>query len=279
LTTITIDPRQHHSFLESAHWILKNSGYNIKYANTRMYTDWKKKFITAHKNGGLSFIFIDGKLIMLAYLYNKALIKLCSIDIIQKYKPSLIILFTSNIDQVQNALNIPVTNWIPFPCGCSDKNSSLAQKYQWQPSLNHKTGLLTSGRHSLRTKHRYKWFNHVAKNPNYIVRYNARLSNQQYIDFIKNTNWGLVINNEVDCREYEHISNHHPLAITYVPKYYHIPCNPYEHYYYLKTPEDLNKLPDVDPIPYYNASKYLWENYLRPDMATKLLINIVKKYT
>jgi hypothetical protein len=109
-----------------------------------MYTDWKKKFITAHKNGGLSFIFIDGKLIMLAYLYNKALIKLCSIDIIQKYKPSLIILFTSNIDQVQNALNIPVTNWIPFPCGCSDKSSSLVQKYQWQPSLNHKTGDPTS---------------------------------------------------------------------------------------------------------------------------------------
>ena len=45
----------------------------------------------------------------------------------------------------------------------------------------------------------------------------------------------------------------------------------------MKDINNLSKLITEDPTKYYHKSKYIWENYFRPDMAANIIINKINK--
>ncbi len=62
-----------------------------------------------------------------------------------------------------------------------------------------------------------------------------------------------------------------PLALNYQPEF-HFPFEPNKHYVYLKHPEDLEKLADLDPRPYAEASRELWETRFKPTAMARDVI-------
>jgi len=97
---------------------------------------------------------------------------------------------------------------------------------------------------------------------------NNFLSRSDYINLLKECKWGLCLRGKgipevKNNREVESMSFGMPLALNYKPIY------PFDfisdkHYLYLDSPKDLEKLHTVDPMPFHEESKKMYNSYFNP---------------
>ena len=85
-----------------------------------------------------------------------------------------------------------------------------------------------------------------------------------YFDLLKQTKWGLILKGKGEAgknrREMEYASYGMPLALNYKP-IYPFEFEPNKHYFYLEKIEDLNKLKEINPMPFAKQSTDMYKKY------------------
>lgn len=271
---LILDCREHHSFNESCHEILVRSGiFNIIKKETEEYTEFKEvsaPILNRHKFGGVSFIRINDKLIVFDTSFEKdKTLKLIETGIFDKYKPSLYIKYEPD-NEISDLIGCKVTNWVMFPA-----NFSVVNNYIWKNHNHSFVSTLASGRNSLKILGRIPWFDKANEYKNLFMTYVCS-DPKTYFDSLRLSKFGVIlsIRRDKNTREYEFISNHIPMAMNYCPVY------PFSfekdiHYKYVEKPDDLLALQHIDPLPFHNRSKQLWDDYFRPDKAAALLLSSI----
>ena len=100
----------------------------------------------------------------------------------------------------------------------------------------------------------------------------------EYLPLIRTMQWGVVLQGRKpphcdgkNRREHAYTSCGMPLALNYIP-HYPFPMEPDRDFVYLRAPADLDRLADIDPAPYAEASRRLWRHCFSPaGMAATLL--------
>lgn len=96
----------------------------------------------------------------------------------------------------------------------------------------------------------------------------SQKENEPYYNLLKQTKWGLILKGLGDGaknrREVEFSSLGMPLVLNYIPEY-PFRFEPNNHYVYLEQPSDLSKLEFLDPEPYSEKSKEIYNQYFSPD--------------
>jgi hypothetical protein len=148
----------------------------------------------------------------------------------------------------------------------------MVDKFKWNNAYD-KIATLASGYHSYLLLGRRPWFDKAKSHTNLFYT-GLPITQDEYMKYLKDSKFGVILSvrRDKNTREYEFPSNNIPMALNYMPKY-EIPFEPMEHYYYLEKPDDLLKLNDVDATKYSEKSKWLWDNYFRPDKAVEWLIS------
>ena len=165
-----------------------------------------------------------------------------------------------------------VSAWTMFGYECFPTES-----FQWNARNRHKHLCVFSG-HQKRSKRRWLKFMRAQNWPVY-----GKQSVADYMELICNMRWGVILQGRAgehcdgkNRREHAYTSLGMPLALNYQP-HYPFPMNAGEHYVYLKDPEDLLSLQDIDPAPYAEASRQLWVDHFSPiGMARTLKALIVQ---
>lgn len=92
--------------------------------------------------------------------------------------------------------------------------------------------------------------------------------NESYYNLLKQTKWGLILKGWGDGgknrREVEFSSFGMPLVLNYIPEY-PFSFEPNNHYVYLEQPSDLSKLEFLDPEPFAEKSKQIYNQYFSPN--------------
>lgn len=108
-----------------------------------------------------------------------------------------------------------------------------------------------------------------------------RRSVNEWAKVIQHCKWGLILQggNKRNCdgkntREVEFASFGMPMALNYIPNYEY-EFEPNKQFLFLEKPEDLEKLRTVDPRPFAEESKRLWEKYLKPEASVKYLLKLI----
>lgn len=269
---LILDSRSHHSFNEAYHEILIRSGlFNVIKKEMDEYTEFieiSKLIFNRHKFGGVSFIKINGKLIVLDTSFEKSkTLKLIETGIFKKYKLSLYVKYEPD-DEISSLIGCKVINWVMFPA-----NFSVVNNFKWSTENHKHLATLASGRNSLKILGRKPWFNKAQEHPDLFMTY-VCCDPTQYFESLKYSKFGIIlsIRRDKNTREYEFISNYTPMALNYCPVY------PFSfekdiHYKYLDNPDDLLSLKYIDPKPFSHKSKQLWNDYFRPDKAAALLLS------
>lgn len=268
---LILDSRDHHSFNESYHWILEQSGlFEIEKKETVEYSDFLDvgaPIFNRHKYGGISFVRVDGKLIVLDTTFEifktEALIET---GIFERHKPDLYVKYEPD-ESVANKIGCPVVNWVMFPGG-----TGLIKSFEWTGKCD-RLATLASGKNSLRILGRTPWFD-LARAREDLFNVYVACSQKTYRHSLQRSQWGVILSKRRDknTREYEFVSSFMPMALNYRPVY-PFPFEPDVHYAYMEKPDDLMALIDRNPIPFHTRSVQLWENYFRPDMAARLLLS------
>lgn len=270
---LTLDSRVLHTFTQFTINILKESGLFSEIINEEIPENnniFNLLKNLKHKHGSISVIKIDGKIIILDNFFNSVNSHsfIMKYKLIDEIKPDLYIIDNNRYKPLVESLPCPLKTWVIFPC-----DFELVNKFNWAPgNINN---VFSSGRHSLRFICRRSWFD-KAQTLGFNTYYKKPVS--EHITNLMKSNWGVILSkfNIKNAREYEFISNKMPLALNYQPYYDAFPFNPMEHYFLMKNVDDLEKLLTIDPTPYHEKSKWLWENYYRPDKATQLLLSWLK---
>lgn len=273
---LILDERPQHCFNKWYHEILIKSGkFTVKYEkmseHDRMLELDKIVFPNGRKNrhGQISFAKIDGKLIVFDTQFDDNFsIKYISNGLLTNFQAAAYIKYKKN-ENVQKLLNCPLVVWAMFPAGWE-----LVNKFEYN-SFTSDYNVMASGMNSLIIMKRKKWFEH-AKTLG--IDTQIAIPSLKYLSLINKSRFGVIlsIRNEKNTREYEFISNLMPLALNYQPEF-DFDFIPGVHYLYMKDVNDLSKLITEDPTKYYHKSKYIWENYFRPDMAANIIINKINK--
>lgn len=102
---------------------------------------------------------------------------------------------------------------------------------------------------------------------------------QEYLPLLSQMRWGVILQGKKgewcdgkNRREHAYTSLGMPLALNYQP-HYPYPMRPGIDYVFLEDPDDLDKLKDIDPRPFAEASRRLWRELFSPEgMARQLLL-------
>jgi hypothetical protein len=270
---LILDDRPQHDFNRWYHDILIKSGmFTVKYERMPEHNQMLELDSTVygsggrkHRHGQISFAKLNNKLVIfdtqfddkytLKYLKNGLLNNMSAVVYI-KYKKN---------EEIQSLLNCPLVIWSMFPAGWG-----LVNKFEYS-SHQSNYNIMASGFNSLRVMKRMDWFEHAK-----LIGIDTRvaITGTQYLELLMKSRFGIIlsIRNEKNTREYEFISNSMPLALNYKPEF-EFDFFPNEHYLYMKDINDLSKVLTENVDKYCAKSKYIWENYFRPDMASKILIN------
>ena len=149
--------------------------------------------------------------------------------------------------------------------------------FKWEDK-NHKFIVNLSGRNN--RFGRPPWVHYMIGKPEYYVKEDCVSLDPQnvYLNILKNTKWGLILKGrkgaEKNRREVEFSALGMPMVLNYVPEY-PFKMEPNKHFIFIEKPEDLEKLKDIDPKPFAEASTFLWENYFSPIGMAKTLIKVV----
>ena len=269
---LILDNRPQHDFNKWYNEILIRSGlFTVKYERMPEHDRMLELDSIVYpggrrpKHGQISFAKIGGKLIVfdtqfddnltMQYLLN-GLLNNMSVSAYIKYKKN---------QDIQKLLGCPLVVWAMFPGGWN-----LVNKFEYC-SYNSIYNVMASGFNSLKVMKRQPWFDHAKRIG---IDTKIAIPSNEYLGLLKKSRFGIIlsIRNEKNTREYEFISNSMPLALNYKPEF-EFDFIPDEHYLFMKDVNDLSKLTTSNTNKYVVRSKYIWDNYFRPDMASKILIN------
>jgi hypothetical protein len=267
---LTLDCRPQHLFNQMYHNILINSGlFNIKIEKTKegdILEELKIERKICH--GNISIVNINDRLVVFDTQPADISLSIAKM-IIQHIKPDLWIKWTHE-KQFEKNINIcPIKIWIMFPASFDGINI-----FDWSKEEHTTTALFTTGKNSYRNMGRVSW---SKKSKALGFESHIFLPQRRYFNLLKKAVWGLIISklNLKNTREYEYPSNGIPMALNYEPQYDYMSFEPNKHYFKLNNVNDLEKLNYENPIPYHLKSKELWNNYLRPDKASNLLLKML----
>lgn len=263
---LILDNRTHHLFNENYNEILRRSGmFDIEYQeleeHSRMLEIDKIVYPNGRraKHGQITFAKIDGKLIVFDTQFNNKFTDLyINNGLLEGFDPSLYVKYNYDL-----TAPCKLYVWVMFPAGFR-----LVESFKYQYTSDYT--VMASGRTSLRIMSRTNWFN---KAKELGIDCKIGIPQEEYIKLLSKSKWGVILSkrNEKNTREYEFISCEMPLALNYEPLY-DFPFHPNEHYLKLNSPNDLEQMIKTDPEKYRIQSKILWDNYFRPDKATKMLL-------
>ncbi len=161
-----------------------------------------------------------------------------------------------------------------FPFTMFSNHSFELENFKWDANYNHKYNCIFSGKP---WRNRIGWLRFADINQNEI---NCRIdlsnrsgdsnnsnSNVSFYETLKETKWGVILKGKgcggKNRREVEFSSLGMPMALNYIPNY-HFPFIPDQDYLLLKSPDDLLKLKDIDPTPFAERSKIIYDQYFSP---------------
>lgn len=221
--------------------------------------------------GDLTFFKFNGKLIALdtwshcKYLepmHQRGFFKNLEVDLYIKLDEAA---------QLRSWLGYKTVNWVMFPGG-----RKFTEAFKWENKQHQYLTMFTTGPHSMRTMHRVHWYDYCRTNPSIFAA--RRVEEAQFKEVLSNCKFGLSIvqNAYKNTREYEFISCNMPFVLNYCPRY-DFPFEPNKHFVYLTKPEELATLATLDPTPFAQASKDIWDNYYQPDAAVRYLDFLLNK--
>ncbi len=268
---LILDHRPQHDFNKWYHEILIRSGkFVVKYEkmpeHDRMLEIDKVVYPGGRrpKHGQISFAKIDGKLVVFDTQFDDGFtINYLKAGLFSGINPSAYVKYKQN-KEVQKHLGCKLVVWAMFPAGWD-----LVDKFKYN-SHESKYNVMASGQNSLRIMRRVPWFEH-AKTLDIDTR--IAIKHNDYLELLKKSRFGVIlsIRNEKNTREYEFISNEMPLALNYIPEF-EFDFVPNEHFLYMKEIGDLSRLLTENVEKYHKHSKFIWENYFRPDVASDILL-------
>jgi len=173
---------------------------------------------------------------------------------------------------------IKVIPWTVMPCHHFELG-----KIKWQNKKHKYTGSITGRNNRFG---RQPWVNEASKHADFYTKtdYVSTDPQDDFFGILSECKWGIILKGKTrnhdgkNRREIEFTSLNIPLAMTYVPTY-PFEMAPGKHFVLMKEPTDLLKLRDIDPLPYVEASKQLYNDYFSPVGMSKLLIKLVKENT
>ncbi|CAK0760337.1 hypothetical protein CCP1ISM_90009 [Azospirillaceae bacterium] len=263
-----------HSFIKWCYELLiKSEMFNVFEEDMKVHRkldDIKSKLgkLKFLQLADMSFFKIDGKMIVLDTWSSASHAKAFADLGLFKGLNHRLYIKIHETEEIKRLYGYKTFNWIIFPCGDQFVNKTVRKDSGWKYDT-----FFTSGPHSLRTQKRFYWYDHCLKSDRMFAT-NQKLSTQEFIDVMGDSKFGLItsIRNYKNTREYEFISNGMPLVLNYRPKY-DFPFEPNKHYLFMTNPNDLVRLRTLNHKPFADASKYIWENYYRPEAAAKYLIS------
>ena len=181
--------------------------------------------------------------------------------------------------QLKKKYGIQVLPFFMFPSYYIEPSSFL-----WQ-NTKHPYLALYSGRV---WRHRAKWEDYMGQREDCIrvietpgasqINHHSKMvSKDDYLECLKLVKWGLILSGKgcgsKNRREPEYTSLGMPLALNYEPVY-PFPFVKNVHYVKLEKPEDLEKLKNIDPMPYHQKSVELYRNYFSPEGMAKSFVRL-----
>jgi hypothetical protein len=150
--------------------------------------------------------------------------------------------------------------------------------FQWKYK-NHKYVTSLTGRNNRFGRQPYvDW---CAKNKGYYTKpdYKSTDPRDEYFKILDECKWGLILSGRRGAfknrREVEFSCFGMPMVLNYVPEY-SFPMEPGRHFVLINNPHDLEKLKDIDPRPYAEASKELWNDRFSSQGMAKTLIETIR---
>ena len=142
---LIIESRKVHCFNENYKLIFQKSGkFNIEEKETKIYTDYLavNKIFIHNKDGGLSFYYINNKLIVIDTTFKMNFtLKFLETGFFKIYKPDLYIKYEPD-KNLENILGCKIASWVMFPAGWG-----LVERFKWNNKYT-KLASLASGYHS-----------------------------------------------------------------------------------------------------------------------------------
>lgn len=176
----------------------------------------------------------------------------------------------NNYKEIYKQTNIKIVPFTMF----SNHNFILAN-FQYDINYNHKYDYIITGKP---WKHRLPWIRFAAQNKAagsnnanlYFGREENSTDNFLFYEQLKESRWGLILKGKgcggKNRREVEFTSLGMPLVLNYIPNY---PFDfiPNKDFVFLRSPEDLISLKDIDPVPFAERSKYIYSKYFSPEFG------------
>lgn len=220
------------------------------------------------KYGDLCFIRINDRIVALeAFMRPIHNHRLYVSGLFNDVKPDFWISYYHD-PEFEDMIKCPVKPWVTFPSGWK-----FVQRFKWSGGRH--TGIITSGKHSAVLMRRTNWIAKAKELGDFFATDHA-IEENKYLDALANSRWGIILSYRrlKNTREYEFPSCGMPIAMNYQPVYEY-PFYPGDHYFLMESPDDLEKLRDLNAHHYARQSRWIWDNYLRPDRAVSLLLRIL----
>jgi hypothetical protein len=174
-----------------------------------------------------------------------------------------------NYDLIYNQCGIKILPFTMF-----SNHTFELENFQWNKDNDHKYLCCLTGKP---WRNRSGWFNFVIQNnhslPSFVCSHRAGENNNieeniRFYELLKNTKWGLILKGKgcggKNRREVEFSSLGMPLVLNYQP-IYPFEFIPNKDYVLIEKYEDLFKLKDMDPEPFAEKSKEIYNNYFSPN--------------
>ncbi len=155
------------------------------------------------------------------------------------------------------------------------------EKIKWENKKHKYIGSITGRNNRFGRK---AWVDEAKKHADFYTKtdYVSTDVQDDFYQILSDCKWGVILKGKQrdhdgkNRREVEFSSLGMPLAMTYVPTY-PFEMIPNKHFALINSPSDLIKLRDIDPVPFAEASKFLYDNYFSPVGMSNLLIKLVKE--
>lgn len=170
--------------------------------------------------------------------------------------------------EIEHGLRI--TSWTMFAY-----DGFPMREYAWSPDSG-QCPYSYSG-HAKRPKRR--WLRHMRRSG---VEVHDMLEPNEYVPLLRNSRWGVILKGRTgrhcdgkNRREPALASWGMPLALNYTP-HYPVSMLPDVDFVHLREPTDLDRLKDIDPRPYAEASIGLWHRLFSPRAMAGNLLDLVR---
>lgn len=179
----------------------------------------------------------------------------------------------NNYDKIYTQCGIKILPFTMFPT-----HSFQLENFTWN-NYNHKYQYIITGRP---WKDRISWIQ-FAENTTHTQNNLNQIPNEDngcFYELLKQSKWGLVLRGKgcgsKNRREVEFSSLGMPLALNYIPEY-PFDFKPDIDFVFLKSPQDLDKLKDIDPTPFAQRSRFIYNNYFSRNNGIFNSFNLVYK--